>query len=262
MPNPVKVLNPIASHLDVMRTTLLGGLLEILRTNLNRKHDRVRIFELGRCFVREGEMLRQPLRIGGLAYGFAVPEQWGEAKRAVDFFDVKGDLEALAWPLAVVTEASPHPALHPGRSAVVAIDGKAAGWIGELHPRLVRAFELPRAPIVFEVDVDPLRLRSVPTAKPASKLPVARRDLAVVVDEGVPSQAVLDALRALQTPHVENISLFDVYRGPGVQQGKKSLAILVLMQDTERTLTDAEIDATVAQMLRVLQDRFGATLRR
>lgn len=260
-PDPIRVLNPIASNLDVMRSTLLGGLLDTLRTNANRKQERVRIFETGRCFVRGRAGYEQPLRVGGLAFGSAWPEQWGEAKRAVDFFDVKGDLEALAAPWALRTEAAPHPALHPGRSARVWLDGEAAGWLGELHPRLVRAFELPQAPVVFELDMAPLSRRPRPLARPVSKLPVVRRDLAVVIDEGIPVQGVLDALAAAKPASVEHVALFDVYRDPRIGVDKKSLAILVLMQDTARTLTDAEIDAAVASLLRVIQDRFGGALR-
>ena len=261
--NPIKVLNPIASQFDVMRTTLIGGLLETLRTNLNRKLERVRIFETGRCFFRDGELYSQPLRIGGLAFGPALPEQWSSPKRNVDFFDVKGDVEALVSPLTVRTEAAAHPALHPGRSARVFVGGQEAGWIGELHPRLMREFDLVGAlPVVFELDQDPLTQRSLPVAKAVSRLPVVRRDVAVVVAETVSAEAVLDALRAASPAHVDHIALFDVYRGPGIGSGKKSLAILVLMQDTARTLTDAEIDATVADLLHVLRDRFDASIRK
>jgi phenylalanyl-tRNA synthetase beta chain len=261
-PSPIKVLNPIASNLDVMRTTLLGGLLDTLRTNVNRKLERVRVFETGRCFFRAQNGYEQPRRIAALAYGPALPEQWGENKRPVDFFDVKGDIEALAWPLRVTTEAATHPALHPGRSARVLVAGKPAGWVGELHPRLLRVFELPAAPVVFELDEEPLGVRPLPAAREASKLPVVRRDLAVVIDRKIPAQAVLDALVAAKAPYVDQVALFDVYRGPGVGQDKKSLAILVLMQDTARTLTDAEIDGAVGQLLRVVEDRFGGSLRK
>ena len=259
--HPIKVQNPIASHLDVMRTTLLGGLLDTLRSNINRKADRVRIFEAGRCFRRDGEQFVQPLRIAGLAYGAAEPAQWDGGKRLADFFDVKADIAALAAPLPVTTLSAAHPALHPGRSARVLVAGKQAGWVGELHPRLMREFELPRAPIVFELDQDELLHRPMPVAQPVSRLPVVRRDVAIVVDESLPAQDVLDAMALARPAHVEQINLFDVYRGPGVDRGKKSLAILVLMQDTARTLTDAEIDATVAVLVRVIQDRFGGTLR-
>jgi phenylalanyl-tRNA synthetase beta chain len=245
----------------VMRTTLLGGLLDVLATNLARKRDRVRVFEAGRCFERAGQGYHQPLRLGGLAYGDAVPEQWGHPKRAVDLFDVKGDLASAVAPLSLTTERSTHPALHPGRAARVHVHGKPIGWLGELHPRLVRHFELPRAPIVFELELAALLSRPLPVARPVPKLPVVRRDLAIVVDEALPAQEVLSALEAARPARVDAIRLFDVYRGPGIATGKKSLAILVLMQDTERTLTDPEIDATVAEMLRVLADRFSATLR-
>jgi phenylalanyl-tRNA synthetase beta chain len=259
--NPIKVLNPIASNLDVMRTTLLGGLLEVLRTNVNRKLERVRVFEAGRCFVRDGERYDQPLRIGGLAFGSALPEHWDGGTREVDFFDVKGDVEALAAPVAVTTEAATHAALHPGRSARILVSGKAIGWIGELHPRLVRAYELTKAPVVFEIDQDAIQRTGLPVSRPVPRFPTVRRDLAVVIDDGISAQSVLDALNAVRPAHVERIDVFDVYRGPGVGPGKKSLAILVLMQDTARTLTDAEIDATVADLLRELQNRFKATLR-
>ncbi|TMG95184.1 MAG: phenylalanine--tRNA ligase subunit beta [Betaproteobacteria bacterium] len=260
--NAIKVLNPIASQFDVMRTTLLGGLIETLRTNLNRKQDRVRVFETGRCFSRDGERYSQPLRIGGLAFGPALPEQWGAPKRNVDFFDVKGDLEALAWPLTVRTEAAAHPALHPGRSARVFVGDREAGWIGELHPGLLREFDLAGAPpVVFELDQERLTERVLPSAKTVSRLPAVRRDIAIVVAETIPSETVLNAMRQASPAHVEHVALFDVYRGPGIESGKKSLAILVLMQDTARTLTDVEIDATVADLVRVLRERFDASIR-
>jgi phenylalanyl-tRNA synthetase beta chain len=259
--DPIRVLNPIASNLDVMRSTLLGGLLDTLRTNANRKQDRVRIFEVGRCFARQDVGCAQPVRVGGLAWGTALPEQWGEAKRAVDVFDVKGDLEALVAPLALRTAAAPHPALHPGRSARVLVAGDEAGWLGELHPRLRRAFDLPAAAVVFELDWAALSRRPTPWGRPVSKLPSVRRDLAVVIDERIPVQSVLDALDAAKPVWVDRLALFDVYRGAAIGVGKKSLAILVLMQDTARTLTDTEIDAAIASLLRVVQDRFGGALR-
>jgi phenylalanyl-tRNA synthetase beta chain len=260
--DPIKVLNPIASDLDVMRTTLLGGFLDVLRKNVNRKQERVRVFETGRCFIRDGEHYDQPLRIGGLAFGPALSEHWDGAAREVDFFDVKADVAALAAPLQITTEAAGHSALHPGRSARVLVSGVAAGWIGELHPRLVRAYELPRACVVFELDQDAIQQTPLPVARPVPRFPIVRRDVAVVIDDAVPAQALLDALNAVRPPHVERVGVFDVYRGPRVGLGKKSLAILVLMQDTARTLTDAEIDATVADLLRELEKRFKATLRR
>jgi phenylalanyl-tRNA synthetase beta chain len=259
--SPIAVLNPIASNLDVMRTTLWAGLLEVLQTNLARRADRVRIFETGRVFLRNGDGPDQPLRIGGIAFGDALPEQWSVPRRKVDFFDVKADLEALAAPRALATARGSHPALHPGRCARVTIDGADAGWIGELHPRLLRALDLPQAPVLFELELVALTRAPVPVAAPVSKLPVVRRDVALVVDEAVPAEAVVAAMRGADIPTVARVALFDVYRGPGVEAGKKSLAILVLMQDTERTLTDADIDAAVGTLLALAASTFGASLR-
>jgi phenylalanyl-tRNA synthetase beta chain len=256
---PLAVLNPIAEHLEAMRTTLLPGLIATLSTNVKRKMPRVRIFEIGRTFLRDDRT--QPLRIGGLAFGAAVPEQWGAPARGVDFFDVKGDVEALAAPLAVATTASTRPWLHPGRSAELRIDGQPAGWIGELHPRLVRHFDLPSAPTVFEADLAALTRIPVPVAKPLSRLPSIRRDLAIMVKENIAVGAILQALRETRDPGIEALEVFDVYRGRELPNGMKSVAILVLMRDTERTLTDADGDRIVAGLLTTLTARFGATLR-
>jgi len=258
---PVRVQNPIAGHLDVMRTTLLPGLIETLRINVNRKAPRARLFELGRTFQHDGAGFAQPMRIGGLAYGPALPEQWGLRTHDADVYDVKGDLEALAAPAALTTRAAPHPALHPGRSARIMLDGVEAGWMGELHPRLVAHFDLPKPPVVFELEVAPLLARGMPVGRVVSRQPLVRRDVALVVDEALPVQTLLDALRAASPAHVTAVELFDVYRGAGLTEGRKSLAILVLMQDTSRTLTDADIDATESQLLAVAHQQFGATRR-
>jgi phenylalanyl-tRNA synthetase beta chain len=247
---PVRVLNPIASQRDVMRTSLLPGLIETLQTNLNRKESRIRIFELGRTFHHAAAAMRSRRGLADWLMAGRRRNNGDWPARDVDFFDVKGDLEALASPRRVTTEAvEQHPALHPGRSASVAIDGVTAGWLGELHPRLVRHFGLPKAPVVFELAADILGALPMPAGKPVSRLPVVRRDLGLVVDESVSAQALLDALNAVKPAHVDTLRLFDVYKGSGLTEGKKSLAILVLMQDTSRTLTDADIAATEACLL-------------
>jgi phenylalanyl-tRNA synthetase beta chain len=258
---PIRVLNPIAAHLDVLRTTLLPGLLETLRTNLSRKAPRVRIFEMGRVFCHADPGYSQPIRVGGLAYGDAMREQWGSPARRVDLFDIKTDVEALAAPRRVTTAPNSLPWLHPGRSARVLIDGVPCGFLGELHPGLLPQFELAFPPVVFELDLEPLLEVSLPIVTTLSKFPPVRRDMAVVVDEAVSAQAIVDALDAVKLPYVERIEPFDLYRGARLPSGKKSLAILVLMQDTERTLTDADIDSAMSILLGALRDRFGATLR-
>jgi phenylalanyl-tRNA synthetase beta chain len=258
---PVLVQNPIAAQLDVMRTTLLPGLIEVLRTNASRREPRVRIFELGRVFRRAGGAIDQPLRLGGLAWGSALPEQWGATIRPVDLHDVKGDLAAIAAPLALETAAAPHPALHPGRSAAVMVGERSIGWLGELHPRLVRRFELASPPVAFEIDLDALLARPVPAGRPVSRQPVVRRDLALVVDEAVPVAALIAAMGRAKAPFVVAIRPFDLFRGPGLPGGRKSVAILVLMQDTARTLTDAEIEGAVEALAAAAHRELGATLR-
>lgn len=268
---PIAVRNPIAAQFAVMRTTLFGGLLANVRHNVNRKLARVRVFEIGRVFLRDlnapsGELsvtgVRQPMRVAAAALGTALPEQWGEQPgREVDVFDLKGDLEALLAPAAVSVEAQAHAALHPGRSGRVLVDGVPCGWIGELHPRWQRLFELPSPVVMFEVDAEVCQRVPARSAVEPSRFPTVRRDLAVVVDESVAVGSVLAALRAGLPHRVEQVEVFDVYRGKGVEEGGKSLAFRVLLQDTQKTLTDAEVDETMALAVSILQDRFGGRLR-
>ncbi len=239
---PVALKNPIASQMSVMRSSLLGGLLAALRFNLARKQPRVRLFEIGGCFVAEEGRYVQHERVAGLAYGTALPEQWGSSARNVDFYDLKADVEALFAPATLRFVAAAHPASHPGRSAQIYLGEKNIGWIGELHPQWQQQNDLPQPVIWFEVDQAALIHSSVPNVTEISKFPPVRRDLAVVVDESVAVQSLLDAMQSENAPNVVELALFDLYRGKGVEDGKKSLAFRVLLQDTQKTLTDAEID--------------------
>ncbi len=267
---PVRLLNPISSQLSVMRSGLAGNLIANVRYNLNRKQARVRAFEIGRVFrddasVADGPLtvagIAQPLKLGGIAYGPAYPEQWGSPERQVDFYDVKGDIESLLAPVKARFEPTAHPALHPGRAARVLIDEKPIGWLGELHPRWQQKYELPQAPILFELDLDALLASPMPACREVSKFPPVIRDLAVVVDEAVPAQALLEAIQSAGPAVVQQVWLFDLYRGKGVDEGKKSLAFRVVMQDTSKTLTDVETEAAMAQLLQLLDQRFRAKLR-
>ncbi len=269
-PDPIRLLNPIASHLAVMRTTLAGGLVAVARANLNRKLERVRAFEVGRAYLRVPGAradafavagVRQPMRVAGIACGPAAEEQWGIAARAVDFFDVKGDVEALLAPLVAGFERADHPALHPGRSARVLLDGQPIGWVGELHPRWQKKYELPQPAVLFELDAAPLTAIGMPRILELSKFPPVVRDLAVVVDKSQPAQGLLDALAAEKPPFVREIRLFDLYQGEGIPERRKSLAFRIVMQDTERTLTDEEADLAITKMVELLARRFAATLR-
>jgi phenylalanyl-tRNA synthetase beta chain len=261
--NPVRVANPIASQMSVMRTTLVPGLVQVLRANLNRGEPWVRVFEIGRCF--EGAAADagvQPERIAGLAYGTRAPEQWGNGKGTpVDFFDLKGDVEALAGGLALVFEASAHPACHPGRCASVKSGGRVLGIVGELHPRLQQACELPSAPVVFELLTQPLMEGSAPRFQGVSRMPAVRRDVSFEVAETTPVGAILASVRKAVPAFVREVEVFDQYRGKGVEPGQKSLALRIVMQDTDRTLTDSEVEAVMASVREHINQEFQAKPR-
>ncbi|HYC48906.1 MAG TPA: phenylalanine--tRNA ligase subunit beta [Burkholderiales bacterium] len=258
---PVALANPIASQMSVMRSSLVPGLVMAVAFNARHKQTRVRLFEIGRCFQRAGEDYAQPVRVGAVAYGEAVPEQWAEKTRRVDFYDVKGDIEALLAPSRVELEAAAHPALHPGKSARIRVNGREAGWIGEIHPRWQQKYDLPSAPVVFEVEYDLLAACPLPAYGDIAKVPPVRRDVAALFDESVPHGAVIAALRAAAPTIVTEIRLFDLYRGRDLPKGKKSLAFMVLLQDTRKTLTDAEVEAAVSEIRETLLQRFDAKLR-
>ena len=259
--NPIPLKNPIASNMSVMRSGLWGGLIDTLVYNLNRKQERVRLFEIGAAYATDNVAYHETMRISGLAYGDAVPEQWAEDARDVDFYDLKADVDALT-DNRVQYVAAAHVALHPGQSARVMLDSKAIGWIGKLHPKWQQHYQLPRGTMLFELDVAPLLQGKLPQYTEVHKFPPVRRDMAVIVDENIPVDALLKSLRETKNPLVSEIRLFDLYRGKGIAEGKKSLAFLVLMQDTQKTLTDAEADEAMAKLLDSIVRQHGAELRK
>ena len=274
--DPVRLLNPIASQMSVMRSQLISGLVANIRYNLNRKASRVRVFEIGAVFARdpgvaEGPLsvagIAQPKRIAAMAYGPVAEEQWAQASRDIDFFDLKADLEALFAPLKPRFEAATHPALHPGRSARVVVEGREAGFIGELHPRLQQKFELPLAPVVFEIDAQFLQERRLPAYQEISKFPAVTRDLALLVKQSVSVQSLLDCFAELRTANpacriMQDIVLFDEYRGKGLAEDQKSLAFRITMQDTQSTLQDESVEDATAAFIEVVNKKHGATLRK
>ncbi len=260
---PIKVVNPIASQMGVMRSTLVGSLIANVKYNLNRKLNRVRIFETGAVYMRNQEVQNgplavagydQPKRVTGLAYGPQADEQWGQASRTVDFFDVKADLEALFAPASLRFAKIEHPALHPGRSAHVLLGDQVVGFIGELHPRLQQKYELPLAPVLFEVDGLALQQRQVPAYVEISKFPAVVRDLAVVVKQAVYAQNLLDVFAAEQQHNpacriLQAIVLFDEYHGKGLENDEKSLAFRFTLQDTENTLQEDTVEAAMSALI-------------
>jgi len=269
---PIRVLNPIAAPLAVMRSSLLGSLIGVLRHNLARRASRVRVFETGRVFRRDPQArdgaiavagLVQPRRVAGLAWGPAAGLQWGEKERGVDFFDVKGDVEALLSPLNARFVADVHPAMHPGRCAAVEVDGQVIGHVGELHPRWRQAYELPSAPVLFELDLDTVLARPLPAPQPLPRQPGAVRDIALVVADTVGHDALIAALG--DDPLVRRVTLFDIYRpaqpSGGLAAGERSLALRLDLLDPAATLTDERIDAVVAAAVVRAAKAHGARLR-
>lgn len=275
--DPIRLLNPIASQLAVMRSTLIGGLVANIAHNMRRRQSRVRVFELGRVFwrnsdVRDGDLtvagVEQPNRLAAAAWGPAYDEQWGTATRPVDFYDMKADLAALIGRRANAIRYVPaaHPALHPGRSAQLELEGKVIGWLGELHPRWAQKAELGHAPVVFEVDVDAISSVAMPELGELSRQPVVIRDLAVWVGASVSYQELLDTLaRAVALDAnlaiVRDVRLFDVWRDKSAANEEKSLAFRFWLQNPQATLDDATVDACMAALLQALTDQHGARQR-
>jgi phenylalanyl-tRNA synthetase beta chain len=276
--DPIRLLNPIASQLAVMRTSLLPGLVANIRYNANRKQSRVRVFELGRVFSRNDQVkdgpltvagIEQPQKLAGAVWGGTNPDQWGLATKNVDFFDVKRDVEVLLdgrlADLRFVALA--HPLLHPGRSAQILLDGKQIGLIGELHPKWVQEQELGTAPVLFELTYDSLCTIAMPTVKELSKQPVVQRDLAIWVSTDKTVQSLLDTIgRTIAADEslrvVQDVRLFDQWKDPSKQAAEeKSLAFRFSLQDTEVTLDDARVDACVVKIRHALETEHQARAR-
>jgi phenylalanyl-tRNA synthetase beta chain len=271
--DPIRVLNPIAAPLSVMRSNLLGSLIGVLRHNLAHKASRVRVFETGRVFVRDAAApdgplsvagLRQPQRLAGLAYGPRDAQQWGLAEKVVDFYDVKGDIEALFAPQSLRFVPTSHPALHPGRSAAIELDGQPIGVLGELHPKWRQGEALPLAPILFEVELPAVQQRLVPAYRPIPRQQTSVRDLALVVGEQVSHEALLGTIRQAD-PLVRDARLFDIYKpaqpAADIGQGERSMAVRIELLDDNATLTDERIETAVGRVISRLSAELAVRLR-
>ncbi|MGC3875147.1 phenylalanine--tRNA ligase subunit beta [Halomonas sp. GXIMD04776] len=260
-----RLANPISSDMAVMRASLFPGLVKALMYNLNRQQSRIRLFETGLVFRGELDSVEQTTMLGGLICGPRDPEGWAARRESVDFFDLKGDVESLlevgsnhaAWRF----EPAEHPALHPGQTARLTYQGEAAGWLGALHPAIRAELGIKPEVFVFEVRLDALTQGRLPTFRALSRYPEVRRDLALVVDEGVPVQALLDSLREQAGEWLVGLHLFDVYQGAGVVEGKKSVALGLTWQHPSRTLNDEEINQLIDSIVIESRQRFGAELR-
>ena len=273
--SPVKLLNPIASQMSVMRSSLLGSLLQVLKFNLDRKAERVRVFEIGRVFMRDDSVqttdttvhgIAQPMRVSGLAYGSTDGLQWGRKEMPADFFDAKGDVDALLAPRKARYKPAEHPAMHPGRCASVWLDGREIGFVGELHPRWRQQWEFAHAPVLFELDLDALTNREVPAFGPVPRFQPAQRDIALVVKDAVTHDAILAAIHAAATSGLlRDAFLFDVYKPKQVVAGmaadEKSVALRLTLASNDATLTDEQIEAAVKAIIGEVASRTGGRLR-
>lgn len=266
--NPIRLLNPIASHLSVMRSSLIGGLLANIEHNARHRQTRVRVFELGKVFSRDSSIqnddltvagIDQPVRLGGAAWGPALPEQWAVKTQAVDFFDVKSDIENLFGNRAqdLRFKAGEHPALHPGRSAYIELDGKAVGWLGELHPQWLQQLDIQTAPILFELDADVLCESPLPLLRPQSRQPVVQRDIAFWVDSQTAYQHLVDTLNQTiandeSLAIVQRFHLFDVWKSDA-QATEQSLAMRFWLQDAKTTLDEERVEASMHKLVKALE---------
>jgi len=259
----VRLANPIASNLAEMRRSLMPGLVEVVRHNVNRQAPRVRVFETGQCFVSSGDQLDQSERLGIALYGQQAPLHFS-GDRLVDFFDLKGIVDGLGMVNgggSLSWSSGEHPALAPGQTARVSINGQSIGIVGRLHPRLARELDLPKPLFLADLNLSPLLSGQVTAFKAISRYPRVLRDLAVVVDDSIAWKQIVDAVESLGDSRIQSVELFDVYRGTGVPEGCQSLALSLSLQDPEKTLDDVAIQELVDQVVRTLGEQTGAELR-
>ncbi|WP_416425647.1 phenylalanine--tRNA ligase subunit beta [Pseudomonas sp. App30] len=263
---PLLLANPISNDMAAMRSSLLPGLVKALQHNLNRQQTRVRLFESGLRFVGQLDGLKQEPMLAGLICGTRLPEGWAQGRDTVDFFDAKADVEAVlgfAGALAQFSfEPGKHPALHPGQTARIVREGREVGYLGALHPELVKALGLDRAVFVFELVLAEVAEGKLPKFSELSRFPEVRRDLALVADLEVPSSAIMQVIRENAGEWLTDLSLFDVYQGKGIDPNRKSLAVGLTWQHPSRTLNDDEVNSTTQAILTSLEQRLNATLRK
>jgi phenylalanyl-tRNA synthetase beta chain len=260
---PVALANPLSSEMSVMRSSLWAGLVGAVQYNISRQQGRIRLFESGLKFVIQDNEIKQENELSGVVVGDRLPEQWDVSNQAADFFDVKGDVEALLEMSGVEAEfrAGSHSALHPGQTAAIVVAGETIGWLGCIHPRLAQKLEIPRKTYLFELKLDVLLKGRLPKFEKLSRFPSIRRDLAIVVNVETPTGALCDAITQEAGSLLQDLLVFDVYQGSGIESGRKSVALGLILQDSSRTLTDRDVDSVITAITDRLEKQFRATLR-
>jgi phenylalanyl-tRNA synthetase beta chain len=257
--------NPISTEMSVMRASLWPGMVAAAASNVARQQERVRIFEIGKSFHGTLEKPVEVVRVAGLAVGSAVPEQWGRRAQSVDFFDIKSDLESLLEMVGAATridyETATHPALQSGQVASIVHNGQTIGVLGKLHPAIAQTMDLNKDVFLFELDAVLAFASNVPKAFAVSKFPAIRRDIAVVVDDKVAAADLVRIVASSAPNLIQSVTIFDVYQGPGIEVGRKSVALGLILQETSRTLTDEDADAAMNTVVRNLEREFAAELR-
>jgi len=257
--------NPISSEMSAMRSSIWPGLLVTAAANVARQQARVRIFEIGKTFHGNLKSLQEVVRIAGLAYGDVLPEQWGSAAQAVDFFDIKSDVSVLLEMAGGLSQfnfgTAEHPALQSGQTANIVRGNDVVGVIGKLDPRIAKTFDLDKGAILFELNAELAFATVVPGASEVSKFPMIRRDIAVIVEEKISAASLVAAVESVAPELIRMVKIFDVYQGPGIEAGLKSVALGLILQETSRTLTDDDADAAMSAAVRKLQQEFAAVLR-
>jgi phenylalanyl-tRNA synthetase beta chain len=265
VPSTLVLSNPISSEMSVMRSSLLPGLVAAAASNISRQLSRVRLFEIGKSFHGTLDAPDEVVRISAVACGSAMPEQWGAQSQAIDFFDIKSDVEAVLELSGnagdFVFEAASYPALQPGQAANILRGDDLIGYVGKLHPRIAKLLELKRDAFVFELDAAKALASEVPVAEHVSRFPAIRRDVAVIVDDKISADELVRSAASAAPNLITAVRIFDIYKGPGIEAGLKSVAMGLILQETSRTLTDDDADAAQAAAVQKLRDEFDAELR-
>ena len=260
----LKLSNPLSQEQSVMRTNGLIGLLNVAEYNSNRQIESMRFFEQGIRFLPVKGKLIQEAYLAGIMTGKKTPELWMEKQKDVDFFDIKGDLENLLQlinPKSVVFDPKVYPMLHPGQSASIKLDNKYIGFVGALHPKLQKFFGIKHPTFCFEVLFDIFSNKPMVFYQELSKFPVIRRDVAIVIEQDLLAQCVLDVVKEAAGSLLKETHVFDVYKGEGIDKNKKSIALALYLQHPMRTLVDKEVNSVVANVVSVLKNKLRATMR-
>jgi len=259
--NLIKLDNPIASQMNVMRSKLWSSHINALTYNINRGQTQVRLFEVASSYMKFNSGYTEKQLLSGLAYGSSYPEQWSIKSKKIDFYEVKGDLETLSDGELAFKKNKVPGALHPGQSACILKNDKPVGWVGQLHPKWKQNFGIQEDVFLFEIDLEPLRKKVIKEFDIPSKLLPIRKDISVVVEKDIAADEMVQAIKKANIKHITEVKAFDVYEGENIGKDKKSIAFLILMQDTYKTLEEGQVNNIVKNALKVLEKLYKATLR-